>query len=135
MASVEEQVMIDIAGIYEVAIRVRNLESAEAFYRDILGLEVGLRDEKRRWVFLRAGGLAGMVVLQETPGEWPQQHLAFTVTASALDHAVDEFGHMGVPLSAPITHEWIPARSVYFTDPDGHDLELCAPIRGVAAAT
>ena len=127
--------MIDIAGVYEVAIRVRNLERAEAFYRDILGVEVGLRDEKRRWVFLRAGGLAGMVVLQETPGELPQQHLAFTVTASALDHAVDEFGHMGVPLSAPITHEWIPARSVYFTDPDGHDLELCAPIRGIAAAT
>lgn len=59
--------MIDIAGVYEVAIRVRNLERAEAFYRDILGLEVGLRDEKRWWVFLRAGGLAGMVVLQETP--------------------------------------------------------------------
>ena len=120
--------MIDIAGVFEVAIRVRNLERAEAFYRDILGLEVGLRDEQRRWVFLRAGGLAGMVVLQETPGEWPQQHLAFTVTASALDHAADEFCGKGVPLSGPITHEWIPARSVYFTDPDGHDLELCAPI-------
>lgn len=126
--------MIDIAGVYEVAIRVRNLERAEAFYRDILGLEVGLRDEKRRWVFLRAGGLAGMVVLQETPGEWPQQHLAFTVTASALDHAAGEFGRKGVSLSGPITHEWIPARSVYFTDPDGHDLELCAPIEGVPAA-
>ena len=126
--------MIDIAGVYEVAIRVHDLERAEAFYRDILGLKVGLRDEKRRWVFLRAGGLAGMVVLQETPGEWPQQHLAFTVGASALDQAAEEFGRKGVSLSGPITHDWIPARSVYFTDPDGHDLELCAPIHGTPAS-
>ena len=127
--------MIDIAGVYEVAIRVRNLERAEAFYRDTLGLKVGLRDEKRRWVFLRAGGLAGMVVLQETPGEWPQQHLAFTVGVSALDRAADELGRKGVSLSGPITHDWIPARSLYFTDPDGHDLELCAPIHGTPIST
>jgi len=82
--------MVDIAGVYEVAIRVRDLERAEAFYRDVLGLEVGLRDEKRRWVFLRAGGPAGMVVLQETPGEWPQQHFAFSVDAAALERATDE---------------------------------------------
>jgi hypothetical protein len=25
-------------------------------------------------------------------------------------------------------HQWMPAKSVYFTDPDGHELELCAPM-------
>ena len=25
-------------------------------------------------------------------------------------------------------HDWIPARSLYFSDPDGHDVELCAPL-------
>jgi hypothetical protein len=27
-----------------------------------------------------------------------------------------------------MVHDWMPARSVYFADPDGHDLELCAPL-------
>ncbi len=42
---------------------------AETFYRNVLGLEVGLRDETRKWLFLRAGGPAGMVVLQEKPDD------------------------------------------------------------------
>ena len=53
-----------VRGIYEVAIPVRQLERAETFYRDVLGLEVGLRDDRRKWLFLRAGG-AGY---QEWPG-------------------------------------------------------------------
>ena len=39
--------MLPIRGLYEVAIRVKQLPRAEAFYRDILGLEVGIRDERR----------------------------------------------------------------------------------------
>ena len=41
-----------IRGLYEVAIPVRQLQKAESFYRDVLGLEVGLRDEQRKWLFL-----------------------------------------------------------------------------------
>ena len=48
-----------VRGIYEVAIPVRQLERAEKFYRDVLGLEVGLRDDRRKWLFLRAGTLPG----------------------------------------------------------------------------
>jgi lactoylglutathione lyase len=120
--------MVEIAGVYEVAVKVRDLDRAEAFYRNVLGLQVGLRDEPRRWVFLRAGGTAGMVVLQEDGGAWPPQHFAFTVDAAALDGAVDELRRRGIVLEGPMTHDWIPARSVYFADPDGHDLELCAPL-------
>src|SRR5713101_6274934 len=100
--------MLAIHGVYEVAIRVKDLARAEAFYRDVLGLEVGLRDERRPWLFLRAGGQAGILLLQEDKGEWPTQHLAFTVRG-------------------PVFHAWMPATSVYFADPDGHQLELCAP--------
>ena len=49
--------MIGIRGIYEVAVKVRDLERAEAFYLEVLGLSIGARDERRRWLFLRAGGL------------------------------------------------------------------------------
>ena len=71
--------MLPIRGLYEVAIRVKDLSKSEAFYREILGLEVGIRDERRNMLFLRAGGQAGMVVLQEDKGIWPTQHFAFKV--------------------------------------------------------
>jgi hypothetical protein len=35
---------------------------------------------------------------------------------------------LGVEAFGPVFHEWMPALSVYFSDPDGHDLELCAPV-------
>jgi catechol 2,3-dioxygenase-like lactoylglutathione lyase family enzyme len=47
---------VPISGVYEVAIQVKDLPRAEAFYREVLGLEVGLRDTQRNWLFLRAGG-------------------------------------------------------------------------------
>jgi catechol 2,3-dioxygenase-like lactoylglutathione lyase family enzyme len=120
--------MLPIRGLYEVAIRVKELARAESFYREILGLEVGLRDEKRNWLFLRAGGQAGMIVLQEDENEWPIQHLAFTVAEADIERAAAMLREKDVAVQGPVFHQWMPARSIYFTDPDGHDLELCAPV-------
>ncbi len=119
--------MIPIRGVYEVAIRVKNLARAEPFYREVLGLEVGIRDERRNWLFLRAGD-GGMVVLQEDTGDWPTQHFALTVSEADIDEAADALRESGVEVNGPVYHEWIPAKSAYFSDPDGHELELCAPV-------
>ncbi len=118
--------MGEIHGIYEVAIKVRDLARAEAFYRDVLGLEIGLRDPRRPWIFLRAG--AGMAVLQEDSGPWPQQHFAFTTDEAGLARAASALRQRGVAVSGPVSLDWIPAKSIYFADPDGHDLEICAPL-------
>jgi lactoylglutathione lyase len=122
--------MLPIRGLYEVAIRVKDLAKSEAFYRELLGLEVGARDERRNWLFLRAGGQAGMVVLQEDKGTWLTQHLAFTVKEADIEGAAAALQKRGIAVTGPVFHEWIPAKSVYFSDPDGHDLELCAPVLG-----
>ena len=119
--------MIPIRGVYEVAIRVKNLARAEPFYREVLGLEVGIRDERRNWLFLRAGD-GGMVVLQEDTGDWPTQHFALTVSEADIDKAADALRESGVEVNGPVYHEWMPAKSAYFSDPDGHELELCAPV-------
>jgi lactoylglutathione lyase len=121
--------MLPIRGLYEIAIRVRDLPTAEAFYRDVLELEVGIRDERRNWLFLRAGGDAGMVVLQQESGEWPTQHFAFTVDEADIERAAEMLRQRHVDVEGPIFHEWMPAKSIYFADPDGHSLELCAPVR------
>lgn len=120
--------MVPIQGLYEVAIPVQALARAEAFYREVLDLEVGIRDERRNWLFLRAGGQAGMIVLQENKGEWLKQHFAFTVADADLDRATELLRERGVDVDGPHFHAWMPARSVYFSDPDGHQLELCAPL-------
>ena len=125
-----ERQAIGIRGVYEVALPVRELARAEAFYRDVLGLEVGLRDETRRWLFLRTGGPDGMIVLQEDSEGWSPLHVAFTVTDADLDAAVAALRGRGVDVEGPVTHDWMPARSAYFSDPDGHALELCAPLPG-----
>ena len=121
--------MLPIRGVYEVAIRVKDLPTAEAFYREVLELPVGLRDERRNWVFLRAGGDAGMIVLQQESGEWPTQHFAFTVDEADIERAAQLLRERNVEVEGPVFHEWMPAKSIYFTDPDGHSLELCAPAR------
>ena len=118
--------MLPIQGLYEIAIRVKNLPRAEAFYKDVLGLTEGLRDERRNWIFLYAGGTAGMVVLQEDPGEWPTQHFAFTVQESDISQAAATLRAKGVNVSEPVFHEWMNSVSLYFDDPDGHALELIA---------
>lgn len=120
--------VLGIRGVYEVALPVRELARAEQFYRQVLGLEVGLRDETRRWLFLRAGGPDGMVVLQEDPEGRAALHVAFTVRDEYLDAAVAALRERGVEVEGPVTHDWMPARSAYFSDPDGHALELCAPL-------
>ena len=118
--------MIPIRGVYEVAIRVSDLSRSEAFYCKTLGLKVGLRDEQRNWLFLRTGDSSGMIVLQEDPDSWPSQHLAFKVHESEIEQSTKKLREKGIEVEGPVLHDWIPAKSVYFEDPDGHALELCA---------
>ena len=121
--------MLPIRGIYEVAIRVKDLPRAEKFYKGVLGLEEGIRDERRNWLFLPAGGDEGMVVLQEDKGEWPAQHFAFSVDEGDIERAAATLREQGIEVEGPVTHNWMRAKSIYFSDPDGHALELLAMIR------
>ena len=120
--------MLSIRGVYEVAIRVKDLARSERFYCDVLGFEPGLRDDHRHWLFLWVGDKAGVVVLQQHPTGFASQHLAFTVEDAELERAAVVLKQQGIAIEGPVVHEWMHARSLYFPDPDGHDLELCARI-------
>ena len=91
-------------------------------------MQVAIRDPKRPMLFLRVGADAGMLVLQEDPGEFPKTHFAFTIAETDIERAATVLRERGLAVRGPVFHEWMPARSVYFADPDGHDLELCAPV-------
>jgi len=120
--------MSHLHGVYEVAIRVKDLSRAEAFYCTLLGLEIGLRDEKRRRLYLRVGGRSGMLILQEDQGTWSTQHFSFRGDVSDFEQAASFLRANGIVVHGPVLLPWMPARSIYFTDPDGHDLELCSPL-------
>jgi catechol 2,3-dioxygenase-like lactoylglutathione lyase family enzyme len=122
-----------IRGVYEVVVRVRNLERAERFYRDVLGFELGLRIERGPMSFFRVGTQqeGGMCVLQEDAGDWPPQHFAFRVAEADFERATVLLAAHGVETRGPVQHDWMPARSLYFSDPDGHELEFCAPLSQV----
>jgi catechol 2,3-dioxygenase-like lactoylglutathione lyase family enzyme len=70
-----------------------------------------------------------MIVLQEDKTDWPLQHFAFTVDEADIERAAEMLRGRGVKVEGPVFHQWMPAKSIYFSDPDGHDLELCAPVR------
>jgi catechol 2,3-dioxygenase-like lactoylglutathione lyase family enzyme len=114
-------------GIYEVAIRVKDLAKAHDFYREILGLDDGLLVEERGMYFLRTPGDQGMVVLIQDDDDFPSQHYAFSIDESDVERTLDALRAAGVEAKDPVFHDWMPGTSIYFSDPDGHDLEFFAP--------
>ena len=115
-----------VKGIFEIAIRVRDLEHSGSFYKDVIGFQHGLLDAKRHWLFLWVNGRAGMVVLQEDKISWLQQHFAFVVAAGDLLSVKRNLEEHGLSVLGPVELSWMNAHSIYCSDPDGHDLEFCA---------
>ena len=76
--------------------------------------------------FLWVGDHAGLIVLQESKDEWPGQHFAFQVDESEIDIIKTELEENGLELKGPVNLDWMNAKSIYFSDPDGNDVELCA---------
>ena len=120
---------MQINGVFEVALKVKDLDVSSEFYQEVLGFKKGLYDESRRWLFLWVGKNTGMVVLQEDKGNWPLQHFAFSVDGSALDQLKEALENRNIQVEGPVFLDWMNATSLYFADPDGHALEFCA-IRG-----
>ena len=111
-------------GIYEVAIRVKDLAKAHMVYREILGLEDGLLVEERGMYFLRTPGNQGMVVLIQDDDDFPSQHYAFSIDESDVERTLDAPSAAGVTAKGPVFRDWMPGTSIYFSDPDGHELEF-----------
>ena len=126
--------MIEIEAIVETAIYVDDLDAAEAFYRDVLGLEV-IGKESGRHVFFRVGD---GVLLAFSPGATLQGdklpphgttgpgHFALGVRAEHLDGWRARLGGAGVVIEKEMT--WPRGgRSLYFRDPAGNSVELVTP--------
>lgn len=127
--------------IDHVVLRVRDLDAAEAFYRDLLGCEVVRRRDDLGLRHLRAG--ASMIDLVSIDGKLGARggaaagqegrnmdHVCLRITPFDEAAIVAHLGAHGLAPRAPATRNfgaegdgW----SLYLDDPDGNTLELKGP--------
>jgi catechol 2,3-dioxygenase-like lactoylglutathione lyase family enzyme len=132
-----------IGGLFETHLNVADLDRSVAFYRNVLGLELGRYENERRAAFFWVGGRGeAMLGLWEQPAERVlPQHFAFRATIDdVLKRSVPWLAERNLPCHnflddgtcRPMVFGWMPAVSIYFADPDGHSLELIAMLPGPA---
>jgi catechol 2,3-dioxygenase-like lactoylglutathione lyase family enzyme len=118
---------IPVTGVSELVLEVRDLDRAERFYSDVLGLPVVERWKDDPAVWVMAGERTRI-------GLWPPRigiargrggvhvHFAMHVAEDAYDTAVERLrGHGCEPEERSFGDR---GRSVYVTDPDGNVVEL-----------
>jgi catechol 2,3-dioxygenase-like lactoylglutathione lyase family enzyme len=122
-----------VTGVSELVLEVSELERAERFYADVLGLPVVERWQNRRavWVLAGAGTRIGLwepqIGLEGSQGG-KHVHFALHVADGDFGRLVETLRERG--LEVPV-HEFgglgsleRPSRSAYVTDPDGHLVEF-----------
>ena len=138
-----DQVPNDLAlrGVLETCLYVDDLEEAERFYRDVLGLRLESRHPGRH-VFFYCGDQMLLLFAPESTnspesklprhGATGASHVAFRVPAEELDAWAQRLVSQNVPIEQ--TANWSGGfRSVYFRDPAGNSLEFaCRGMWGVA---
>ena len=122
--------MFQTEGIDHVAILVRDVAASAEWYQDVLGLE---RRHQDVWgdfpAVVGVGGtsLALFPVAAADPKPRPDRdtiamrHVAFRVTRRNVEGAKAHLTVRGIPFTEQ--HHQI-AESIYFFDPDGHELEV-----------
>ncbi|PSJ60181.1 VOC family protein [Pseudaminobacter soli (ex Li et al. 2025)] len=128
------------SGILESALYVADLDAAEAFYGEVMGLE-RIAKVPGRHVFFRCG--PGVLLLfnadatRHPPapdaklpvpphGTVGQGHLCFSGTADEIERWKAHLEAKGIAIEADF--EWPSGgRSIYFRDPSGNSLEIAEP--------
>jgi catechol 2,3-dioxygenase-like lactoylglutathione lyase family enzyme len=126
--------MRPIDRVLETILYVDDLDAAEGFYRDVLGLELASRKDDL-FVFFRCG--QGMLLLFEpnaamtgrsvpAHGAHGPGHACFAMAEAALESWQHRLAAHEVEIEQEVT--WPNGgRSFYFRDPAGNSLELATP--------
>lgn len=123
--------MPSVEHLVEAAIYADDLDKAESFYRNVLGLEM-LTKEPGRHVFFRVGEAVLLVFRAEetlTGGMLPAHgargpgHFALGIPTESLDAWKEHMRVHGVEIEKEV--EWPRGgKSLYFRDPAGNSVEL-----------
>ena len=130
-----------IKGLYETHLFVENLERSIEFYAKTLGLKQCRYGVERRTAFFWIGkDKQFMLGLWEKPKEEVDiRHFAFECEPDwVLNESVDFLKSRNITCwnflndgtEGPMVFVWTPAISIYFSDPDGHELEFIGILPG-----
>ena len=131
--------MIQIDGLAEVVLNVRDASLAIAFYGGLLGLERMTPADQPGPIFFRAGQATDrvpslLVLVPLSPGAEnfgePRtlHHLALTVPETNFDEARATLTGAGIEVRDG-KHPVLAVRTMYVTDPDGNEVEFISPGR------
>ena len=128
-----------IRGVLEAALYAGDLEAAEAFYADLMGMEIVLRSPPRH-VFFRAGSTVLLVFNPEetakpagntqmpvpSHGAIGPGHVCFAASRDEIAQWRATFVGAGIAIDAEF--DWPNgARSLYVRDPAGNSVEFAEP--------
>ena len=119
-----------VRALGEVALRVNDLDRSQAFYADVIGLELMRRFEHSAF-FRIADGYAGhtaILALFDRKNPVAQEHstvdhLAFTIALTDYEAEKRRLEELGLTVTTA-THEWVQWRSLYVEDPGGNEVAL-----------
>lgn len=128
------------SGILETVLYAPDLGAAEAFYRDVLGMEPFTKVEGRH-VFYRCGEQVMLIfnpaatVIPAKPGMLPvpthgakgQCHVCFRASADEIDAWRGRLEAKGIAIDADFVWPASGGRSLYFRDPAGNSIEFAEP--------
>ena len=126
---------IQLNGISHFALNVTNMERAENFYTHVLGFPVLMRTQTKagqQHIEVDAGNVA--IALFESPEldleaahktmtDDGYLHFAFDAPYDRFDATLQALREGGVQMDGE-PRDWGKSVSVYFRDPDGHQLEI-----------
>lgn len=122
--------MLVTEGIDHVAILVRDVSASATWYQEVLGLQRLHEDVWGDFPAVVGTGTTSIALFpvvgdesKPRPGRdtIAMRHLAFRVSASNFEQGKQHLTRRGIPFTEQ--HHQI-ARSIYFFDPDGHEIEL-----------
>ena len=122
-----------------LAFVVKDLDRSVKFYRDVFGAEVGRSrgfDDKDRnagrpvHTLVKVGSY-GFDLFVEDPKDPPHPrarylHFAFGIKPEEVDGALERLRRLNIPYDGPKVHGGSTSVSIYFSDPDGYQLEFTA---------
>jgi catechol 2,3-dioxygenase-like lactoylglutathione lyase family enzyme len=117
-------------GIDHVAINVRDVEQSVRWYRDVLGLERRYAAAWRSHPAVVGIGTTSLALFPvEGPNPQPRpgrdvltmRHIAFRASRSNFEQALAALEARGI---TPEIQDHRISRSLYFEDPDGHEIEI-----------
>ncbi|MEM6431587.1 MAG: VOC family protein [Deinococcota bacterium] len=134
---VQDQVVQDrvVKGLGEIAFRVNDLDAMQAFYSEVIGLNLMRRFEHIAFfdiapgyghhtqilaLFDRAGtdGYQGLDAAKTTV-----DHIAFTIDLADFEAEKVRLEQLGLQVDTAI-HTWVQWRSLYVNDPEGNRVEF-----------